>query len=482
MLPWNDKKGILAAGYSHDGRRIFAVGSDRLIHLWDAAGKEIPVPKTLPTIKGELGQRISPGLDRFLQTTDKEVKIIDLPGGTVARTLLSDGPVALAQFSPGGRLIVTGSAKKGVRLWRADTGQPFAPALPHGTLVIAARFSGNDQWLATAGADHSVRLWNLAWPDRDKVVTLPKGKGTLLSVSPDGKKALLVQTKSIAIWDLEKGRAFGTAIPFSGATLQTRWAADGNSVAIANSSELGAWEIPSGKSLLAAPIKTLEPLPHLYFAPATNELAVWGKNALRRWDLAGKTKETASATHVLDYDGQRIAVWKTKGTLDIQDWNDTKSRTLLRVPGPPAHFRFNPNGRSGATALADGSLRLWDLTDGTPITPPFGPSESIRHIVYSADGRFLASAGVSGSIRVWDAATGQALAPVLSAAGPLADMIFREDSAMLFGCSNDGRLHRWSLRPQEGTATELFLRARRAAGQDIDAATGSLIPFALRDR
>src|ERR1019366_7575004 len=104
-------------------------------------------------------------------------------------------------------------------------------ALPQAQKAAAASFSLNDQWLALASDDHIVRLWRLAWPDQDKTVSLPTSKGTLLSVSPDGKRGLLAQKKAIAIWDIDKSRVVGS-IPFMGSAVQTRWAPDGASVAI----------------------------------------------------------------------------------------------------------------------------------------------------------------------------------------------------------------------------------------------------------
>jgi hypothetical protein len=41
----------------------------------------------------------------------------------------------------------------------------------------------------------------------------------------------------------------------------------------------------------------------------------------------------------------------------------------------------------------------------------------------------------------------------------------------------EGRLYRWSLQPQPGSAAELLLRTRRAAGQEIDADSGVLVPL-----
>jgi serine/threonine protein kinase/WD40 repeat protein len=459
--PWPDKnkkdkkdkaevKGILAAGFSRDGRRLYAVTSGHKIFLWDAAGKPIQSGSSL-SVKGDAGNWFSPALDKFVLSAETDAKLIDLPGGGVAHTLRHDSPIDLAQFSPGGRFVATTSANGGVRLWRADTGTPFCPPLPHGVKVALVGFSHNDQRLATVSDDHVVRLWNLAWADRDKIVALAKNKGTLLSGSPDGRHALLAQAKSTVIWDIDQGRAVGALLPLAAGTpLLTRWAADGTSIAIATAGEVRLWEVPSGKALTP-----------------TKELAVWDKKMLE--------KKGNKTTHLLDCDGQRLAVWKTKGTLEIQDVSGQMAKTL-KLALVPDVFRFSPDRRCGAAGFADGSLRLWDLAEGKPATPPFWHGEPIRQIAYSEDGRLLASAGPSGRIRVWDTGTGQALSGDLFAGGPLVDLAFRADAGMLHAWT-EGRVQRWSLQPQSGSAADLLLRTRRAAGQDINADSGVLVPL-----
>ena len=442
--PWHEKKGkgILAAGFSRDGKYTFAVNSSHLVYFWDAKGNDVS-PKGL-TVKGNLGGWFSPALDKLVQPGDTDVKILDLvksvsaPTTKTAATLSHDSPVYLAQFSPGGRFILTASANRGVHLWRSDTGAALAPPLPSAQKAAVVRFSRDDQWLAVASDDHVVRLWHLALPDREKIVSLPTSRGTLLSVSPAGIRALLAQEKSVAIWDIEQGRIVGSPIPVAGSSLMSHWAPDGKSV------------------------------------------AVWSKTFLHVGDAAGKptlTRTFPKGVQVLDCDGKRVALSKSKVALEIHDLASNKIRPLKLVP-VPEFFRFSPDGRTGAVGFADGSLRIWDLLEGKPITPAFGAGEPIRQITYSGAGRFLASAA-SGRLRVWDTETGLPLSPALPIAGTLADLVFRSDAAQLGAWTTDGKLQRWSLHPIDGTPAELHRLVRRTAGQQIHAGSSSLIPLSL---
>ena len=243
-------------------------------------------------------------------------------------------------------------------------------------------------------------------------------------------KALLAQTASVAIWDIQQGRTAGTPIPVSGSALAARWSPDGKSVAIAQRDEVRVWAVPSGKPLAPA-WKIDEASPQLRFSADATELAIWGKNQLRVFRVNGPailTRKLNKVSQVLDSNGKRVALAK-KNTVEIQDLSSEKARPL-KLADVPEQFRFSPDNQSGVCVFADGSLRIWDLASGKPRTPLFWHGEPIRQVIYSADGRFLASAGTSGLIRIWDPATGQPLSPGLPAGTSLADMTFHDDGSL----------------------------------------------------
>jgi WD40 repeat protein/serine/threonine protein kinase len=481
---WKAAPGLRAAGFSRDGKQIYAVSNGSKIYLWDfATGNPTKLPAGLK-IKGDPSAWFAPALDRFVQAGETDVKVIELPKGTPTCTLSQSNAVSLAQFSPSGRFVVTASASAGVQLWRPDNGQALGAPLPHPQTVIAVQVSGDEKWLVTLTEERVVRLWSLAWPDKDQVVAIPKSRGTPLAVSPDGNKVLLAQAKAIAVFAIGQGRTVGASLPFAGVVLHACWSADGKMVAVATREEVRIWDTADNKSATLAlkyeknekPATSLE----VQFSVDGKELAVWGKAQFWRADLQGNPLAWAWAgatkqVHVLDYDGSRLALWKRKGTLEIQDLTSARAKPLQKLAVMPEWFRFSPNGVTGAAGFADGSLRIWDLVEGKPITLPFSGGEPIRQIVYSVDGRFLATAGASGRCRVWDASTGQQLSPAFAPAAALVDLTFRSDSGVLLGLTTDGQLHHWNLEPIEGDAKEIARQVRRSAGQQLDAGSGGLI-------
>jgi WD40 repeat protein len=67
------------------------------------------------------------------------------------------------RFSPGGKLLATGSDDGTVRLWDAATGSPEgSPMTGHNGPVWALRITPDGKRLITAGKDKQVRLWRVS--------------------------------------------------------------------------------------------------------------------------------------------------------------------------------------------------------------------------------------------------------------------------------------------------------------------------------
>src|SRR4029450_10480376 len=69
--------------------------------------------------------------------------------------------VAGVAFSPDGKLLATASADRTVRLWEVASGRPHGqPLTGHTDTANEVAFSPDGKLLATASADRTARLWN----------------------------------------------------------------------------------------------------------------------------------------------------------------------------------------------------------------------------------------------------------------------------------------------------------------------------------
>jgi WD40 repeat protein len=105
----------------------------------------------------------------------------------------------------------------------------------------------------------------------------------------------------------------------------------------------------------------------------------------------------------------------------------------------------------GGSDMGDGAIRLWDLTDGTPLLAPLqGHHGCVEAVVTTEmDGRAVAvTGGFDTTIRCWDLRSGDpATAPMLghtSAVQRLAAATI-DGRPVVASCALDGVVHLWDL-------------------------------------
>ncbi|HIK46253.1 MAG TPA: serine/threonine protein kinase, partial [Leptolyngbyaceae cyanobacterium M65_K2018_010] len=128
-----------------------------------------------------------------------------------------------------------------------------------------------------------------------------------------------------------------------------------------------------------------------------------------------------------------------------------EQRFVIHLPGVLAHaIALSPNGRALATGCSDGSVRLWDCTNGEAIhtfsKPLFGLGHrgAVNGVVFTPDGSALISGGEDGQVIRWDLADyGRRRLPL--AGWLVSALVVTPDGETLAVGTGDGHIHLWPL-------------------------------------
>ncbi len=289
-------------------------------------------------------------------------------------------------ISTDGRLAVSASSDRTVRIWDTRKGTCLACIEGHSRPATAARFSPSGEWLATASKDYYLaseagdrflRLWEVCGAKEIHDFKKFDQSVYTLAFSPDGKKLFAARTERLADKSQDYIQAFDVR---SGERIQgftghedvvTCLAVFGGGKSLLSGSKdstLKLWDAATGECL-----KTLQGhqgnIHALAVTPDGRHALSGGvDNVIRMWDLA-------SGTCIRELEGH----------------TDTIHAIAL-----------TPDGQFALSGGEEFALRLWDLRSGQVLQVLEGHTDGVTSIAFSGDGRFALSGGYDKTLKVWE--------------------------------------------------------------------------------
>ncbi len=352
-LAWQENRLASVSGFNFEGSEL---------KIWENFVPVASVAGTSDFVQIAWNQHRVAGLsrDHLIRTWDS------VTGGALATLQGHMGSMDTLAWSPDGREIASASSDGLVRIWQAETGSITATLIGHTRGINAVVWSPDGEMLASAGWDNSVRVW----------------------MRDTGKTRTVFTGHTRRVWDLA-------------------WSADGRWIASASRDQtVQLWNVYTGE------IRQV-----LTGAESDVQSVAWHEN-----QIAGSTDngvvlvwdtETGNLLHHLT-EGHRYYVWSVAwqpqtNALMSSSWHDGVMRlwqgsTILATLNslPVTAIAWNPTGTTLASASDDGTIRLWDMTDGGKVTRVlYAHDAPIYSLEWRPDGAVLASASEDGTIKLW---------------------------------------------------------------------------------
>ncbi len=325
-------------------------------------------------------------------------------------------------FSPDNQLLVAANENGTLELLDLSGDKPLTTPYDHRGRVNLVRFSPdkNNQRLASAGEDKTIKLWNREGTLLD---TLGGHKDSVTSVdfSPDGKMLASTSLDStVKLWLLDSKLKTTLLRKHKNAARDVLFSQDGQKLAILSDNDtIMLWQQKNGEWIYNNPKKDKN-LNNLHFLQNDQALLATSDDKLNIWSL-------------LD----------DKPTVTIE------AETYPRFYKNPVSI--NSNHQIIATASQD-KVKLWH-TDGKLVTELKGHQTKVTTVTFSPDGQFLASADNKGTIKLWhwdDNAWEEKTLPPSPHTSSMTNLVFSPNSKMLLS-ANDGKITLWQQQVEQST-------------------------------
>jgi len=430
---FGNTEGVVAIGFSPDGRLVLTAGFDKAAHLWNAAtGEEVR------TFKGGMGNIVAANFssdgkhlltgsaaqyDKGRTVVSEMVRVWEVSSGKVLQSFPIKMPVA---FSPDGRFALAGSEANAVRVLDVNTGQEL-------------------KRLEVAGGE----IANVGYSADGRIAFSSTG-------NPYDSAAL----RTLQLWDVASGKEIRRIEKTKAARLHL--SADGRYLLMAaDDEEWATVMIDVGTGQEVKRIKNV--LWPLGFSPDASMALMAHSNNLLLWDVASnkairifKGYSSSVLSVSLSPDDRYLIIGG--GYKGAQLWDTTTGQQIQSYVSEKGSVDYAALSRDGAFVFTQGFNnpgRVWDTITGQALRTISGNEKMTEYVALSPDGRYLFTGGFDNPARLWDPVTGNEVRRFVGYPGSIRQVAFSPDSRFVLTLSYDKNPWNWACLWEVATGKEV---------------------------
>lgn len=325
------------------------------------------------------------------------------------------------------------------------------PRLRHSGTIHSLAYPAEQPWLASAGDDGVVRIWDL---DNGRLLRELHGTGDRirgLAFYSKGSRLAAADGNIVTLWDIttgkEAGKLTGAGSYLTGLAVRRD---DKFLAAAGDDRTVRFWDLANNREAFHLGVQNSQ-INAIDFSPDGRYIAVaTGEGLLEAWDVESADRKKVveqrvctTAAYCVRFapDGKSIAICGERAarliTMPAANSPEPVGAIRRNFEGPAGHsdlvtsVAFAPDGKSIATGSRDNSVRLWDITTGQPTRTFYGHSGEVRALAFAPKGHQLASAGDDQVVRLWDLEPSLPAATASGHRGPVWSVDFFRDSRRL---------------------------------------------------
>uniref|UniRef100_UPI00286A070E WD40 repeat domain-containing protein n=1 Tax=Chamaesiphon sp. OTE_8_metabat_110 TaxID=2964696 RepID=UPI00286A070E len=325
-------------------------------------------------------------------------------------------------FSADGRILASSSEDGTVRFWDIATGNQIALIGPHTQTLRGMQFTQDGRRVAICGDDTLIRIYDLV-----KVlcaVSVPQVDSYCLQVlrghtnwvfsiaySPDERQMASASADgTVRIWDLATGACLHI-LQHEHWVIRTIYSPDGRQLIVSGmSATIYIWDTISGQLL-----QTLDGHTDWVWSIDTSTdgktlISAGEDRTIRVWNLTAGSCRMAFRAHQdriwsisLAADDRHLVSGSEDRTISIWDLQQGKCvKTISGYSNWIKSIAFVPQRGWLASCHRDGGIRLWDWQSLTCLHTLTGHLAAVPTLAVSPNGRYLASSSLDRTLRIWD--------------------------------------------------------------------------------